>query len=255
MKYNLLGAVSTLALGAAFGIGTQGAAQAALTCTAGSGNTVGTNFTCSETVTGGTAVTPTTNILSLDKWVSNASAGFTQTLKGVRFTVSESLAGHGGVKNIDTVSVFGSFFAPVSLGAQNDAGAPSNFISPAISKKQNVFGPTITLAAGASVPYSYTGSISSGLVNVSGSLAGFIGPGTFSALVTAILGSGGFISNPAGNFQGSVTTSASPTIQLTYLFDTAQPPPPPSPTPEPASLALLGVGLAGLGAVRRRRKA
>jgi len=192
--------------------------------------------------------------LSLDKWVTNASAGFTQTLTGVRFTVSEALAGVGGVKNTDTVSVFGNFFTPINMQAQNSTGAPSNFISPAINKNGFGSGPSITLAPGASVPYSYTASITSGLVNVAGSLAGFIGPGTFSALVTAALGSGGFLSTPAGNFAGSVTTSATPTIQLTYLFTTAQPPPPPSPTPEPASLALLGVGLAGLGAVRRRRK-
>ena len=67
MKYNLLGAVSTIALGAAFGIGTHGAANAALTCTAGSGSTVG-SFACSETVSAGFAVTPTSNIMSLDKW-------------------------------------------------------------------------------------------------------------------------------------------------------------------------------------------
>ena len=166
----------------------------------------------------------------------------------------ESLKGQGNVKNTDTVSVYGSFFAPVTLGATNGTGAPSNFISPPISKTSTVFGPQITLAAGASTPYSYNASITSGLKTVSGSLAGFIGSGTFSAIVTAALGNGGFASNPAGNFQGSVTTSASPTIQLTYGFTTNQPPPPPSPTPEPASLALLGVGLAGLGAIRRRRK-
>jgi hypothetical protein len=253
MKYNLLGAVSTIALGAAFGIGTHGAANAALTCTAGSGSTVG-SFACSETVSAGFAVTPTSNIMSLDKWVSNASATYTQTLKSITFTVSEMLAGRGNVTNTDTISVYGSFFSPATLAASNSTGAPSNFISPSIVKKTTLFGPQITLAAGASTPYSYTADITSGLKTVSGSLTGFIGPGTFSALVTAALGNGGFISNPAGNFAGNVTTSAAPTIQLTYNFTTSQPPPPPSPTPEPASLALLGVGLAGLGAVRRRRK-
>jgi hypothetical protein len=253
MKYNLLGAVSTIALGAAFGIGTHGAANAALTCSSGAGNTAG-SWTCSETVSAGFSITPTTNTLGLDKWVSNASTGFAQTLKSVTFTVSESLSGVGSVTNTDTVSVYGSFFAPATLAASNSTDAPSNFISPSITKKTSVFGPQITLAGGASSPYSYSAAITSGLKTVSGSLTGFVGPGTFSALVTAALGSGGFLSNPAGNFQGNVTTSASPTIQLTYNFTTNQPPPPPSPTPEPATLALLGVGLAGLGAVRRRRK-
>jgi hypothetical protein len=255
MKYNLLGAVSTIALGAAFGIGTHGAANAALTCTSGSGNTVG-SFTCSESVSAGFAITPTTNVLSLDKWVSNASATFTQTLKSVEFTVSESLAGHGYIVNQETVSVTGSFFAGVTLGAQNGANAPSNFISPNISTHIAAIGPVVTLTAGASDPYSYTTSISSGLKTVSGSLTGFVSvsPASFSALVTAVLGSGAFAANPEGNNINGVTTSAAPTIQLTYNFTTSQPPPPPSPTPEPASLALLGVGLAGLGAVRRRRK-
>ena len=44
MKYKLLGAVSTIALGAAFGMGTPGAANAALIC---SGTT--TNGSCTET--------------------------------------------------------------------------------------------------------------------------------------------------------------------------------------------------------------
>jgi hypothetical protein len=254
MKYNLLGAVSTLALGAALGIGTHGAANAGLTCSpAGSANTVG-SYTCSESVSTGFVLTPATAILSLDKWVDTASAGYTQTLKSVKWSVSEILSGTGSVTNTDTVTVFGNFISGTTLGATNGSGAPSNFISPAYVKTTSVSGPNITLAAGASSGYSYSSAITSGLKTVSGSLSGFIGPGTFSALVTAVMGSGGFVSTPSGNFQGGVTTSASPTIQLTYAFTTAQPPPPPSPTPEPASLALLGAGLAGLGAVRRRRK-
>jgi PEP-CTERM motif len=251
MKYNLLGAVSTIALGAAFGFGTPGAANAALSCSAG--NVIGPG-TCSESVFGVSALTPAIQALSLDKWVSNASAGFTETLTGVKFNVREGVFSTGSVTNTDTVSFnlhLANFF---TLTASNGSGAPSNFLSPAISQTQAVIGPTISMAAGATTAYAFGGALGPASRTVSGSLAGFIGPGTFSALISAILGSTAIITNPGGNASASITTTASPTIQLTYTFTTAQPPPPPSPTPEPASLALLGAGLAGLGAVRRRRK-
>ena len=50
MKHNLLGAVSTMAFGVAFGLIASTGADAALTCSAGATNTVG-SCTCSETVT------------------------------------------------------------------------------------------------------------------------------------------------------------------------------------------------------------
>jgi hypothetical protein len=258
MKYNLLGAVSTIALGAAFGIGTQGAANAALTCAGtanpGDGNHVG-SYTCKQTVSAPFTLTPSNNTLVLNQWMNDASAGFTQTLKSVHFSVSEILTGIGSVTNTDTVSVFGSFSSATTLTAMNGVGAPTNFLTATgFSHSTSVTGPQITLAAGASSNYSYSAFVNSGLKSVSGSLAGFIGSGTFSALVSAVMGSGGFRSTPSGNFVGGVATSAMPTIQLTYAYTTAQPPPPPSPTPEPASMALLGAGLAGLGAIRRRRK-
>jgi len=171
----------------------------------------------------------------------------------VRFTVTEGLFGQGSAENIGTTSS-SSFFSVSSfaLTASPLTGAPTNFLSPAVNvvNSTGFHGPTVTLGAQGSTPYSYTKTLTSGLQTVTGSLAGFTGSGTFSALVTAALGNGSFLSNPTGQFSASVTTTAAPTIALTYLFTTSLSP---SPTPEPASLALLGAGLAGLGAVRRRR--
>jgi len=59
--------------------------------------------------------------------------------------------------------------------------------------------------------------------------------------------------NITANVLTGATGTGSGNVVLTYNYTV--PPPPPSPTPEPASMALLGAGLAGLGAVRRRRKA
>ncbi|MGD0434071.1 MAG: PEP-CTERM sorting domain-containing protein [Acetobacteraceae bacterium] len=72
----------------------------------------------------------------------------------------------------------------------------------------------------------------------------------------------GFSSNNASETisftESGITTSnlGSFSVSATFASPAAAPPstPTPSPVPEPASLALLGVGLAGLGAIRRRRK-
>ena len=111
-----------------------------------------------------------------------------------------------------------------------------------------------------------------------------VGTQTFSAAVVASSGSIGSGSETlavylVGNFQPlgalaglssnnasetlsfnetGITTSSlgSFSVSATFASPAAAPPstPTPSPVPEPASLAMLGVGLAGLGAIRRRRK-
>ena len=249
MKYNLLGAVSTIALGAAFGVGTPGAANAALTCTAGNAN-----GTCTETVIFGPAKTDFANqILTLDKWVSNVSAGFSQTLKDVKYSLNGSYKSTGTLTNTGTSPQSFSFAQSMNFVFSAGGSAPSNFLASSQSVSAATGKILYTLAGGGSAPFSANLSI---IPFASGALTAFLsqytGPGTFQALVTTQTSS--TFQGGGGNITSALTTNATPSITLTYDFVTNALPPPTG-APEPASLALLGVGLAGLGAIRRRRKA
>ncbi len=76
-----------------------------------------------------------------------------------------------------------------------------------------------------------------------------LGGGTFG--ITFATGEYTTLGSSGGNLSASVATSDNINMSVQYTYTN----PPPPPVPEPASLALLGAGLAGLGAVRRRRAA
>lgn len=69
------------------------------------------------------------------------------------------------------------------------------------------------------------------------------GGGNFAVLFNTLTGTE--LSYSAGNASATQSTSATGTLTISYTYDT-------TPVPEPASLALFGVGVIGLGLVRRR---
>jgi hypothetical protein len=251
MKYNLLGAVSTIALGAAFGIGTHGAAHAALTC---SGTM--SNGTCTEidhiTATG----QDFTNIsIPVDYFsASNVGSGPipTGTLSSVTYSFGDMVHVSGTLTNSGSGTATGSF--AVSINQYTFAGGtPSSFLSPTQTGSAGTFhSALVTLTPGQKTPFSTTKTFTSGTFNGTPP-SQYANTGQFDALVNTLT-QGGASSTPA-NFTASEATVETAFVTITYNYTTPPPPPPPpSPTPEPASMALLGVGLAGLGAIRRRRK-
>jgi hypothetical protein len=250
MKYNLLGAVGTIALGAAFGMGTPGAANAGLTCVG-----TATNGSCSETDKVSVSNQDFTNItIPVDFFHNNVTSGPVPTgvLSGVTYHVGGTINVVGTLSNTGAGTATGQF----SVTKDNftfAGGVPSNFLNPNITNVGAGFSsPTVTLIPGQAAKFSISNPFAS--ANFTPGPGGFTGVGTFNALVNTAT-KGGAISHPS-DFSSTQTTNQTAFVTITYNYTTPPPPPPPpSPTPEPASLALLGVGLAGLGAIRRRRKA
>jgi len=246
LKYALAVLFAGTALGS-FGL-LHSAANAALVCTPG--NIVGTG-TCTETVTFGPALTDLSNqTLTLDKWISNASPGFVETLLGVSFTFGGNISSSGTLTNNAAGPETFNFSIGTDFKFSAGAGAPANFLPSPLDATGTIGPVAITnLSPGGSVPFSGNIPLTPATLAVVGSLAGFLGPGTFNALVSTLTGE--TVQGGGGNIAFNGSTLATPQIDLTYTFEIAGPN---GSTPIPGALPLFATGLGALGLFGWRRK-
>ena len=198
MKHNLLGAVSTIALGAAFGIGAPGAANASYVLS-------GTGLTCTGLITDPSgSCTETVSIsskgkdfnskngnqnITLDQWYA-PQAG--DVLSGVSYKGGGNVNVSGTLTNSGSATAQGQFNLNVDQLTLS-GGTPSNFLVPTLTFSQPASSTHTTLAVGQQKAFVINNPVSSATIPVS-PLAGYIGPsgggGVLNALATSLTSGG-----------------------------------------------------------------
>jgi len=224
--------------------------RAALVCTPG--NIVGAGA-CTESVTFG-PVFGLFRALTIDKWLSNAEAGFTETLLDVKFSFSGSFIATATVTNTGSTSATKTLGWNTTILYNPGASAPANFLNPSLTVTGGLSFP-ISLTPGQTLNFTISGPTTTAILGpITTGLSDYIGPGTFAAVA---IGQTTTSTSGSSNISSDQTLSVGAEIDVTYDFMTtgaAGVGTDGTATPIPATLPLLATGLGAFGLVARCRK-
>jgi len=224
--------------------------HAALVCSAG--NIVGAG-TCTESVTFG-PVDGLFKFLTIDKWVSNAEAGFTENLLDVKFSFSGNFIATATVTNTGSISASKTLGWNTTILYNPGPGAPANFLTPSLTVTGGLSFP-ISLTPGQTLNFTISGPTTTAILGpITTGLNDYIGPGTFVAVAV-----GQTLTSTSGSnsIDSALGLSVGAEIDVTYDFMTTGAAgwgADGTATPIPAALPLFATGLGAFGLLARRGK-